>query len=73
MEDINNRLIPLTKWNDYHVWPPQGGLRHLVFHSKTKGCEDCFIRVGRRVLVNEKKFLDFIMSNNSKFIPTYVK
>ena len=22
-----SRLIPLTKWNDYHVWPTEGGLK----------------------------------------------
>ena len=28
------RLIPVTKWNDYHPWPPIGGLRHLIFYEK---------------------------------------
>ncbi len=31
------RLIPLTKWNEHHPWPPIGGLRHLVFHEKSNG------------------------------------
>lgn len=50
------RLIPLTEWNKHHPWPPQGGLRHLVFHAKIKGFESAFVRVGRRVLIDESEF-----------------
>ena len=31
------RLIPVTKWSEYHAWPPVGGLRHLIFFEKTNG------------------------------------
>ena len=58
------RLIPLTKWP--HEWPPQGGLRHLAFHAKSKNCEDVFVRCGRRVLINEQKFFEFIERENRK-------
>lgn len=34
------RLIPLTEWNKHHPWPPQGGLRHLVFHENTNGFKE---------------------------------
>ena len=60
------RLIPLTKWSEHHDWPPQGGLRHLAFHAKTKGCEDVFVRCGRKVLVNEEKFFEFVERENRK-------
>lgn len=60
----DNRLIPLTEWNRYHSWPPQGGLRHLVFHESTNGFKDAFVRVGRRVLIDEKKFFDCVMKQN---------
>lgn len=59
-----NRLIPLTEWNKHHSWPPQGGLRHLVFHESTNGFKDAFVRVGRRVLIDEKKFFDCVMKQN---------
>lgn len=29
-DKTKSKLIPLTKWNDFHVWPTIGGLRHLV-------------------------------------------
>ena len=50
------KLIPLTKWNDAHAWPPLGGLRHLVFHEDTNGFQSAFLRVGKRVLINETEF-----------------
>jgi len=54
------RLIPLTDWNQFHPWPPQGGLRHLMFHRHSNGFSSAFIKCGRRVLVKEKAFFDAI-------------
>lgn len=51
-----NRLIPLTEWNNFHIWPPIGGLRHLVFNAKNNGFAKVICRIGRRVLINEEAF-----------------
>lgn len=51
-----DRLIPVTKWPDFHPWPPIGGLRYLVFHEHTNGFHHCVVRKGRRVLISEKRF-----------------
>ena len=51
-----NRLIPLTKWPQYHPWPPIGGLRHLVFYSEKNGFARVIRRVGRRLLIDEAEF-----------------
>ncbi len=53
------RLIPVTKWNDFHSWPPIGGLRHLIFYEKTNGFSHCILRIGRRVLIDENKFFEW--------------
>jgi hypothetical protein len=50
------RLIPVNDWQSYHPWPPTGGLRHLIFNERTNGFAAAFVRVGRRVLVDEAKF-----------------
>lgn len=57
------RLIPLTDWNKHHEWPPQGGLRHLMFHRETNGFAPAFVKCGRRVLVNETEFFNCISRN----------
>lgn len=63
----NRRLIPLSKWNESgHQWPPQGGLRHLVFHEKTNGFDKVVRRVGRRVLIDEAAFYVWLDEQNSK-------
>ena len=44
------RLIPVTKWNEHHQWPPVGGMRHLIFFAEKNGFEKVIRRCGRRVL-----------------------
>lgn len=58
-----SRLIPLTDWNQHHPWPPQGGLRHLMFHRESNGFARAFVKCGRRVLVNETEFFNCISRN----------
>lgn len=59
------RLIPPTKWNDHHDWPPIGGLRHLIFHAKTNGFDAVVRRVGRRVLIDEDAFFSWVERTGS--------
>lgn len=61
-----SRLIPVPQWNDHHVWPPIGGLRHLIFYEKTNGFSECIVRVGRRVLIDEEKFFLWAEKANGK-------
>ena len=58
------RLIPLTEWPKHHDWPPLGGLRHLVFHEHTNGFAKCVRRVGRRVLIDENAFFEWVEEQN---------
>jgi len=59
------RLIPLSQWNRYHTWPPQGGLRHLVFHASTNGFAEVIRRAGRRILIDETAFFAWIERQNT--------
>ena len=54
------RLIPVNKWPEHHAWPPLGGLRHLIFHEKENGFDAVVCRVGRRVLINEAAFFQWV-------------
>lgn len=61
MPDIQTtRLIPVPEWNKHHSWPPVGGLRHLIFHAKEKGFDKVVRRVGRRVLIDEAAFFQWV-------------
>lgn len=60
----DRRLVPVTKWNDYHAWPPQGGLRHLIFHASENGFDKVIRRSGRRVLIDEAAFFEWLDHQN---------
>ena len=59
-KQTNRRLIPANKWNEHHEWPPMGGLRHLIFHADSNGFHKVVRRCGRRVLIDEGAFFDWI-------------
>jgi hypothetical protein len=63
-ESPQTRLIPVTEWNSHHPWPPIGGLRHLIFYERTNGFEKCVRRVGRRVLIDEAAFFEWVEQQN---------
>jgi hypothetical protein len=60
-----SRLIPLTKWNDYHVWPTEGGLRHLVANAKKKKFNHVFVKASGRVLIDEDLFFEWAKSQGA--------
>lgn len=49
-------LLTVKQWCKTHLWPPEGGLRHLIFHADSNGFKSAFVRVGRRVLIDETEF-----------------
>jgi hypothetical protein len=58
-----NRLIPVKEWPQEHPWPPEGGLRHLIFHSTKNGFDQVIVRCGRRVLIDEAAFFEWARTN----------
>ncbi|PCJ95131.1 MAG: hypothetical protein COA45_12445 [Zetaproteobacteria bacterium] len=62
--NIEQKLIPLTQWNDFHSWPPQGGLRYLVFNATSNGFDKVIKRAGRRVLIDERAFFQWVEAQN---------
>jgi len=61
----DSRLVPVTDWNKHHPWPPVGGLRHIIFNADKNGFGPAIKRVGRRVLIDEKRFFEIVESQNS--------
>jgi hypothetical protein len=60
-----DRLIPVAKWNDHHNWPTIGALRNLIFMKHSNGFAKCIRRLGRRVLISEKDFFEWVDENSS--------
>jgi len=57
------RLIQASKWNEYHSWPPLGGLRHLIHHKDTNGFNKVVKKVGKCVLIDEEAFFKWVDDN----------
>jgi len=56
----STRLLTVKQWSEAHAWPPYGGLRHLIFFSKSNGFDDVIRRIGRRVLIDEQAFFAWV-------------
>jgi len=63
MKSKKTRYIPASRWNNYHDWPPPGGLRYLIFHENENGFHVCVRRIGRRVLIDEAAFFEWVEIN----------
>lgn len=59
IDTMRDRIIPVTKWPEFHPWPTVAGLRWLIFHASANGFEHCLIRKGRRVLLSEQRFFEW--------------
>ena len=56
MNEVTSSLITIPQFCERHSWPPHGGLRWLIFNAKDNGFAKCVVRVGRRVLIDEREF-----------------
>ena len=65
MANEEKRLIPVKDWVKYHLWPPIGGLRHLIFNARTNGFDRVIRRGGRRVLIDEAAFFEWTKTGSA--------
>ena len=68
LQTSQTRLIPVTKWNDYHAYPTIGALRALIFNAHKNGFDKVIRRVGGRVLIKEDAFFEWVETINSKAV-----
>jgi hypothetical protein len=60
------RLIPVTKWKDYHPWPTLGALRNYIFLGESNGFRNVIVRVGGTILIDEEKFFQWVEKKNEE-------
>lgn len=63
---MKRKLIPISKWNEYHDWPPIGGLRHLIFTREKNGFDEVLVRPNRVWLIDEEKFFEWMKRTSYK-------
>lgn len=68
MQSVDNatstRILPVNKWP--HPWPSQSGLRHLIFNAESNGFSRCVRRIGRRVLIDEAEFFNWVRNRSEE-------
>ena len=60
------RLIPLSQWNKFHVWPTTASLRRMLRKGKETGFDKVIIRVGKRIIIDEQQFFIWVKSQGKK-------
>lgn len=65
-------LLTVMQFSEKHPAFPEGGLRYQIFHEHTNGLAECraIVRLGRRVLIDEARFFDWVLSQNKGAPPT---
>ena len=64
--NTQTRLIPVPNWQKYHAWPPLGGLRNLIFNKNRNGFNTVVKKVGKRVLIDENAFFEWVARQNQE-------
>ncbi len=65
-EPKQTRFIPVSKWNEFHEWPPVGGMRHLIFFRNENGFAKVLKRPNRTWLIDEKAFFKWVSEKKYK-------
>tara|TARA_B100001750_G_C15433593_1_gene559636 strand:- start:578 stop:772 length:195 start_codon:yes stop_codon:yes gene_type:complete len=53
-------LLTVRQFSQKHPAFPEGGLRFLIFNAEKNGFSACIRRMGRKVLIDEEAFFDWI-------------
>ena len=61
--NLVRRLIPVPQFNKYHPDPSPAALRWLIFCNRD-GFSKCVVRRGRRVLIDEVKYFEWLNDQN---------
>jgi hypothetical protein len=65
---ITPNLLTVAQFSEKHTAFPIGGMRYRIFNEHENGLaeSEAIIRIGRKVLIDEARFFDWILSNRMK-------
>lgn len=61
-----SNLLTIRQFSEKHPAFPQGGLRAIRFNAETNGFQPAFLKVGRKVLIDEMKFFAIVETQNKR-------
>lgn len=56
----SRRLSTVKQFCSRNQWATESGVRHLIFNAGKNGFKQAFVRIGRRVLIDEEKFFELL-------------
>ena len=59
------RLFTVKQFAERHQAFTEGGLRWLLFHRETNGLSQAVVQIGRRVLLDETIFFEWLDTQNN--------
>lgn len=63
--NLKTRLLTINQFVEEHKFATNGGLRHLIFNaSNGNGFDKVIRRLGRRVLIDETAFFEWVNEQN---------
>jgi len=63
MDKIETRYITVSDWYKYHDYPSAGSLRNFIHNKNINGFDKVIVKIGRRILIDEKAFFDWVKSH----------
>jgi len=58
-EENSSPLLTIKQFSEKHPFASQASLRSLIFHSEYNGFHIVFLRVGSKILIDEKRALEW--------------
>lgn len=62
----NDQLLTIRQFCSSFPWPSESALRAYIYRACALGLQEAFTRVGRRILINPKKFFELIKQIQSQ-------
>jgi hypothetical protein len=62
--DAHPVLLTVRQCAEKHGFITERGLRNWIFFAQTNGFEDALLRVGRKVLIDETRFFQWLNAQN---------
>ena len=61
-----SNLYTVKQFAELHPAFSEASLRYHIFHEETNGLKSALVRVGRKILIKEDAFFDWIENQQSK-------
>ncbi len=65
-DHCSRSLLTVRQWCAKYPFLTEGGVRHLIFHRVKNGFDSVVLRIGKKVLLDESKFFEWLDQQNLK-------